>query len=629
MDSSSLHLTPHARSYSIDSVSTTASHPLSDSMPSPTFSAFRSPLPSPGLLLDTPDLLNGQGFEPSALYSEAILLDSPQVPAAHMRNASYSVGTQPRSLGATLSANKSLPDLRLGFQESARARKPNLPDLPAVAPQNNTGLSPSPNAHSPGIPLPVQRINGPSMSAGSSPRVNGQSTDGQVASVDPERNAYFRRFSIQRPPPSDRSGPSSGPSVVLLAVVDAARGIFFALSQLYEALRQFTVSITHDGLSGVLMKVLHPARKFLAQLIDSLDRFDEQSKQPSPSPAVCRGVVQACKDSVSMFNKVIGVLSMQLNLVTASHDPRYTRWLLLILHGSMTEVSVSWQVIVEHGEAIQPLLNSSRLKSHAPSRSLVSPITKSADTLQSPASAGSSNTNGSYPSWARGSRRQGGSYSAQLGRALPGADAPPGTPPPLRRAQQSNGGRTPPLHGLPTPSSADAQHAPDDSVTSQTRPEHDPVFNGYHTPQPSVAPQTRHNPTTSASAVDHDLFATMGQTVDVAGGVWGTLADIVAESDHLHSLVAALDDAQEVTRRLRGDMEAFRIGSTPAVRKAIWEDANSFIKVRLVSRCDCQVDPPLHRPSSKCYLKFAAFPGPMAHIHCRCTRARPSLRSAS
>ncbi|KAH7107475.1 RAM signaling pathway protein-domain-containing protein [Auriculariales sp. MPI-PUGE-AT-0066] len=563
---------PHLRSFSVDSVATTSSElSASEDLPSPSSSSFKSPLPSPGppSVLPTEDLtpMDESG---GGLYSEAILLDSPQVSNHHGRNASYSVGIQPRVLGSTLAAKKSLPDLRLGFQAAAlqkRIHPPHIPDLPlpAPAPITSQGFSPSTSNYSPGFLPPANRINGSS-------QLPHPATDLQMSSVDPERNAYFRRFSIQRKPPTDRGGPSPA----LLAVVDAARGIFFALSQVYEALRQFTVSVTHEGLSGVLLTVLHPARDFLSQLIDALDRFDEQAQQQTPLPTACRSVIQACKDSVSIFGKVVGVLNMQLSLMTASHDPRYTRWLLLIIHGSMTEVAVSWQTIQENGDAIAPFLAASRSKAHASSRSLVSPITKISDNGHSP---GTTSSGSSTPAgWNRASRRQGGSFGTRdfhLGRSGPSLDSLPATPPPLRRGY-SNGGPFTLSNGLPTPSSSSEMlHSRDGSVASQLPPQSEDISSTMS--QPSSVPQAGSH--LAASAVDQDLLAKMDETIEVAGGVWSTLAEIAHDNDQLHMLASTLEDAQDITRRLRTDLGSFRLGSTMVLRRAIWEDANGFIKM--------------------------------------------------
>ncbi|KZV86539.1 hypothetical protein EXIGLDRAFT_774500 [Exidia glandulosa HHB12029] len=569
--------TPHARSFSIDSVSTTVSQ-LSEAsdFTSPTdvdeSSAFLSPLPSP-VHSTTPDFS-------LSMADDSLIFDTPlvQEPQQHMRNASYSVGGPSRTLGTNLMANKSLPDLRMGFGEGSAQRKarrpPRLPDMPMASPAGSQNVSPG--VYSPGFPSATRLRSATHGAVPSSSSQLSQTGETHTSSVDPERNAYFRRFSIQRPPP----GNQPAQNLALLAVMDAARGIFFALSQVYEALRQFTVSVTNDGLSSVLQKVLHPARKFLSQLIDSLDRFDEQSKQPNPSPTVCRNVIQACKDSVSVFGKVVGVLNMHLSLVTASHDPRYTRWLLLILHGSMAEVSVSWQTISEHGDAIHPLLKAARsaAKSHAASRSLVSPVTKATET-PSPSHQGSFTPNG--PEWAPKNRRHAGSFSykdLQIGRALPATDAPPGTPPPLRRPGHSNGASTPSLNGFATPSSfGDAFHSRDESYSS--------VFgnglgspNGQSTPQPSSA-SSQNRQQVAAAAVDQDLFATMDETIETASGVWSHLSEILQDSgDSRSPLASALQNAHDITRKLRDDLESIQIGTTPLLRKAMWEDANAFLK---------------------------------------------------
>ncbi|EJD52947.1 hypothetical protein AURDEDRAFT_96857 [Auricularia subglabra TFB-10046 SS5] len=560
--------TPHARSFSIDSVSTTMSG--TSDMTSPTdvdeSLAFISPFPSPShattpdLSLSTPD--------------QSLAFDSPA--PQHARNASYSVAGPSKGIGTSLMANKSLPDLRLGnlgFAESSAQRKarrpPKLPDLPIASPAHGHV---SPSGYSPGFMGSGTRLRSATHGATPSSASNlSHVVDAQMSSVDPERNAYFRRFSVQRPPPGERSAQSSP----LVMVVDAARGIYFALSQVFEALRTFMNSLVNESLLGVLQKVLHPARKFLSQLMDAMDRFDEQAKLPGTPAAAGRNVIQACKDSVSVFNKVVGVLHVQLSLVTAAHDPRYTRWLLLILHGSMAEVAVSWHTISEHGDAIQSLLKGQRSnpKAHAPSRSLVSPITKQGE------SSTSSPTNPT--GWVRGSRRHAGSFSykdVQLGRALPSTDAPPGTPPPLRRGGPSmDNGPLPLTNGLMTPSAAsDISHTRDDSISS-TFSQGFGGANGQSTPQPSAQQPSRQH--LAASAVDQDFFTTMDETIDTASSVWSHLTEIIGDlPDSRSSFEPTLQNAQDVTRKLRDDLERIQSGSTPALRKTMWENANAFLK---------------------------------------------------
>ena len=132
--------------------------------------------------------------------------------------------------------------------------------------------------------------------------------------MDTERNSYFRRLSTLSAATISKAIPES-----LLAVVDAVRGILFALSQVYQTLQHYTVYAIDERLSAVLQKVLGPASSYMSQLIHALDRFDAVSRRALPSPSICRAVVENCRDTVTVFGKAVGMLSLQLKvLVTGS-----------------------------------------------------------------------------------------------------------------------------------------------------------------------------------------------------------------------------------------------------------------------------------------------------------------------
>jgi len=143
----------------------------------------------------------------------------------------------------------------------------------------------------------------------------------------------------------------------LLQTVDATRGILFSLSQIYSAVRNYTASAIDERTSSVLLKVLDPASSYLSGLINALERFDTVSETGGiPPPETCRTLVASCRDNVAVFGKVVGVLQVQLKVLASSHDPRYTRTLLLMLYGSMAEISHSWQAMLPHLASLVPHL---------------------------------------------------------------------------------------------------------------------------------------------------------------------------------------------------------------------------------------------------------------------------------
>jgi hypothetical protein len=56
------------------------------------------------------------------------------------------------------------------------------------------------------------------------------------------------------------------------------------------------------------------------------------------------------------FTKVVGVLQIHLKVLAGADDVRYSQTLLLMLYGSMTEISNSWQSMASHIEAMALLV---------------------------------------------------------------------------------------------------------------------------------------------------------------------------------------------------------------------------------------------------------------------------------
>jgi hypothetical protein len=169
--------------------------------------------------------------------------------------------------------------------------------------------------------------------------------------VDESKNSYFRRLSTLPISSISKSVPPA-----LLAVIDAIRGMLFAMSQLHMALRQYLTFALNERVAGVLNRVMEPAGSYMTTLINALDRFDSMSRRNSVPPQAIRSVLEATKESVAVFGKVVSVLKLQ-SPALRSCDIRYTRTLLLMIFGSMSEIARSWQEMGPLLKEIKPLIS--------------------------------------------------------------------------------------------------------------------------------------------------------------------------------------------------------------------------------------------------------------------------------
>lgn len=151
-----------------------------------------------------------------------------------------------------------------------------------------------------------------------------------------DSGAYFRRISLL--PPSSRNL-----STDETVMIDSSRGILFALSQLYSAITQYITLASDERLTGVLNRVLVSANHQLGHFVLALDKFDTSSMYRAPDPKLTNDVLQACSINVSTFRKVVSVLQLQLDPLSKRADIRYSRTLMLLLHGSTNEIRLSWE----------------------------------------------------------------------------------------------------------------------------------------------------------------------------------------------------------------------------------------------------------------------------------------------
>ena len=512
----------------------------------------------------------------------------------HTRNASYSVGSQilPNRQNVLLS-KKSLPDLRSGALSLDR-RGLNRPRKNSLATEafDPIALESPPPGRLPALPTSSEPEN-------------------DAAPIDNERNLYFRRFStLPKPRESDKI------PTALLNIVDAIRGILFSLSQIYSAVRNYTVSAIDERTSGVLGKVLDPASSYLSGLINALDKFDSVSERGGiPPPAICRSLLESCKDNVAVFGKVASVLQLQLKVLSASHDPRYTRTLLLMLYGSTAEISNSWQAMLPLLNPILPLLRDPR---PAPSSSGTNSHSRSMrgvlhdKTILPPVPSVVSHSR-SAPARSR-YRRHAGSFSSndvQIGKALashspsdrshsPGSSSPY----PLRSAFRNPATSAHPMPTLPAISTnigaphsfthSRAQSHSSIASTSTSSPSiqppslsprlapHLPSNPGFRSPSVSRSRDGLGDlPTDSSKLVDQDLLDSMENAADHALAVWKMCDEVLLEEpEESHKdLRDALDRVQVIAGKMRAHFSSVQEEESQVDRKALGDDARMFVKV--------------------------------------------------
>lgn len=170
--------------------------------------------------------------------------------------------------------------------------------------------------------------------------------------VEAQRTRYFRRLSTLPPAPVNLP---LIPAPVL-KYMDAARGILFGLSQVYNALKQHISVSKNERLVAQLQRVLNLAGISMNLLIGALDRLDAAMQRGVPEPSVIRGVMEASHKCLRTFQTTVSMLPSQIPQLDESVDVRFSRTLLLMLYGSMAELRNSAAVMAPHIDAVKPYL---------------------------------------------------------------------------------------------------------------------------------------------------------------------------------------------------------------------------------------------------------------------------------
>ena len=442
--------------------------------------------------------------------------------------------------------------------------------------------------------------------------------------MDVERNSYFRRLSTLSSATISKTIPSS-----ILTLVDAIRGILFAVSQIYQTLQHYTVYAIDERLSAVLMKVLDPASLYMHQLINALDRFDTASRRQLPSPAICRAVVETCRDTVIMFGKAVGVLSLQLKVLATHDDVRYTRQMLLVLYGAMGEICSAWQAIAGQIEAVRPLLLDHRpppVKAYAAATATMRPAAVSGKdksaSVPTPASAppvpsapfgytqgqiapllrSSSGHNGNGTG-IRMSRRHAGSFSlkdVEIGKMLPShVEAPhysagvvdASSTPTLRVARRPSVAPATParVNGLAHTPGGPSILSPPVRWDSHSRQGSQSSLLASSSSSPSLGfkkPSVDLAASKSNTLVDKEAIDAMKVAVDAAPPVWEMMDEILATMPETkEELSGVLERAKTLTEKLKGNISVLESGDVNADRGNFREDAHAFAKVCSLYRC--------------------------------------------
>ncbi|KAJ7581381.1 RAM signaling pathway protein-domain-containing protein [Mycena floridula] len=603
-------ITPHARSFSVDSTFSASSIAESElETPSSSYGVPERPPPLHlGILqtysTETSPTQSVESYLPSPADSESFFDNSitmtgrenPEATQQHTRGASYALGA-PRPSLVGLPGKKSMPDLRTAKLNFTR-KIPDMPDRPT-----NPNRVKANDEFSMPSPLSLRQDSGSSVT--SNPRALKFSTKETavplpsapaqrsptraVPSMTFERNSYFRRLSTL--PASTISNTLPEPLICLL---DSARSILFAVCQIYQTLEHYTIHAIDERLASVLRKVLEPTSVEMMQLINSLDKVDAMSRKTVPPPPVCRGVVEGCRDTVAAFGRTMSVLSLQLKVLVASDDPRYLRSMLLILYASSAEISCAWQKMIPQIDALKPFLHGK----HFPSPPPLGLGSSDAYPMSAPPVAGpfqwestpplSSLRTNSAGGRTRTARRHAGSFSSkdvEIGKQLPSYDEPlPSTraTTPKMRTPNRAATKAPVTIAAPTPPSPHPFAGDSSSFASHSR---SGSLASLQASSTSSSPSIPHKtsflelPSTSKVQVDKEALHAVQEAVDVAPLAWSMMEQMFGDVlERKPDIRDGLDRAKAVTRRLAEMIRGMQEGEVVGDRKSLREDAHVFVK---------------------------------------------------
>ncbi|CAG8642205.1 8125_t:CDS:2, partial [Ambispora leptoticha] len=155
-----------------------------------------------------------------------------------------------------------------------------------------------------------------------------------------------------------------------ISLREASRSILYSSSQILKGISQFT---SFTATEKLFTKELRNATKFNDQLVVALEQFDNDSMTKRPDGETCVKLLKSCQSNVSVFRSLISALQHQLrNITQLAENIRYSRTLLLTLHGAIAEIKFAWETISPLLKDYTPYSNAStpyRLRSMSRSNS--------------------------------------------------------------------------------------------------------------------------------------------------------------------------------------------------------------------------------------------------------------------
>lgn len=521
------------------------------------------------------------GISPTSDYDLAIPSSFDQVqtsepPPLHSRTASCAEGMR-LPLAPALVGKKSLPDLR-------KAHVPTIDPIPTPPLSHSAFHFASPHTedsfhHSSSSSLSIRpKLVIPSPLSDTSDVASATSPHEGKTSVATERNSYFRRLSTL---------PLSNPLPQHLTnLADSARSLLFAMCQIYQSMEQYAALVIDDRFSVVLRKVLDPAHYDMKQFIQALEHFDSTSRTSLPAPAVCRTLLERCRDCATAFGKAVNVLLLRLQ-VDPGDDPRFSRWMLLEMYAATAEIAGAWKSMQDH------IIN---LKSFLRTKDAPTQLLEGVSGLDVPSQhtlrVGISVRN-------RTARRHAGSFSSkdvEIGKKLPSYDTPytltggvlsgpaphiPTLRTPKRQATVPVLSSTPKASlSLPFRNSNSSEERLKSHVRHGSQ-KSNPDYSPSSSPSLVVKPTFLDSVGSSKRKVDFEALNAIQNAVETAPQVWDMAADTLLKgSDQNEREVrATLEQARSVTTKLSEIIYHMHNGDMMSEKKLLQEDAQIFLKV--------------------------------------------------
>ncbi|KAK9461824.1 RAM signaling pathway protein-domain-containing protein [Lipomyces oligophaga] len=150
-------------------------------------------------------------------------------------------------------------------------------------------------------------------------------------------HAYFQRLSVIAAPDS---------AVFSARVVDSARAVLFALSQVLPAVRQFLAFCTDRTLVSLLTNIIYGVRSLIDSLIRALDHHDALPQGSPAAAATIEPIIHSTLACLPTFKSVTGLVHDNLRSLVASAEIRHTRALFLLMYGTLAEVRNAWTTLL-------------------------------------------------------------------------------------------------------------------------------------------------------------------------------------------------------------------------------------------------------------------------------------------